>query len=289
MPNQKQLKKPKVSSFIVITLLILGLYASFKELSGASVVNEFSPPFARNSSETSSTNSSGVSSQKRAKRQYGNNGYISGMAQCPAGCFPCTPMQCQSYQMQCMPQMPRIVNLMSCCCIPLMPAKPDLKTACDGEEAVAGCLNGLCGQGYFCSKRKFCCRCQTGKSVGPCVNGLCPAGYACNSNNYCCAIGSSSVLGPCINDLCPAGYECGAGDLCYQTGGLPRDFEVQTRGRNGYVRRNEYIGRGKGQNYRGKKRGGKGKKKYLPSSYWDWESRSADKGWDDYESITNLL
>lgn len=38
--------------------------------------------------------------------------------------------------------------------------------ACDGDESVAGCINNLCGQGYVCTKRRFCCRCESGKTIG---------------------------------------------------------------------------------------------------------------------------
>jgi hypothetical protein len=40
--------------------------------------------------------------------------------------------------------------------------------ACDGEEAVAGCMNNLCGAGFYCSRGQFCCRCANGKSLGLC-------------------------------------------------------------------------------------------------------------------------
>lgn len=86
------------------------------------------------SSSSSSQNSSAVVvaavRAARTKRQYdqGGGGGGGGYGMCPAGCFPCSPMQCQSYQAHCMPQMPRVVNVMSCCCIPLVPAKPDLKS-----------------------------------------------------------------------------------------------------------------------------------------------------------------
>uniref|UniRef100_A0AC34RP46 CC domain-containing protein n=1 Tax=Panagrolaimus sp. JU765 TaxID=591449 RepID=A0AC34RP46_9BILA len=102
-----------------------------------------------------------------------------------------------------------------CCCQTL--TEVNLDTACSGDVAVAGCINGLCGQGYFCQNNYFCCRCSSGASSGPCVNNLCPAGYACNTNDYCCPIGSSSVLGFCVNGACPTGYECGQGNLCYQS------------------------------------------------------------------------
>ncbi|PAV91445.1 hypothetical protein WR25_06409 [Diploscapter pachys] len=60
-----------------------------------------------------------------------------------------------------------------------------LNSACSGGPAVAACLNGLCGQGYFCSNNNFCCRCQTGNTTGPCVNGICPTGYTCGAGNLC--------------------------------------------------------------------------------------------------------
>uniref|UniRef100_A0A0M3I7S3 CC domain-containing protein n=1 Tax=Ascaris lumbricoides TaxID=6252 RepID=A0A0M3I7S3_ASCLU len=145
----------------------------------------------------------------REKRQIG----------CPMGCFSgCqTTLQCQSIA-------PQLVCLRSCCCVPSIAQIPQvaqqavsLATACDGGPAVAACINGLCGQGYFCNARGFCCRCQSGNTSGPCINGLCPAGYACNTNNFCCPLGSGTVLGPCINGQCPTGYSCGAGNLCYPT------------------------------------------------------------------------
>uniref|UniRef100_A0A915PF73 CC domain-containing protein n=1 Tax=Meloidogyne floridensis TaxID=298350 RepID=A0A915PF73_9BILA len=135
------------------------------------------------------------------------------MEPCPPQCFGCQPTNCQA--VQCM--QPQMVNMVRCCCRPAMiiHPQPDLKTACDGEEAVAACMNGLCGQGFFCNHKKFCCRCPIGKSLGNCINGLCPTGYVCNSNNFCCAAGAGSVIGPCVNGKCPEGYECGAGNLCY--------------------------------------------------------------------------
>lgn len=42
----------------------------------------------------------------------------------------------------------------------------DIAAACDGGPAVAACINGLCGQGYFCNARGFCCRCQSGNTSG---------------------------------------------------------------------------------------------------------------------------
>ncbi|KAI1719456.1 hypothetical protein Ddc_08668 [Ditylenchus destructor] len=135
----------------------------------------------------------------RNKRQWG----------CPNGCFSScmNSAQCQRYQLA-------TVCVLGCCC-PSTTLAANLSSACDGDAAVAACLNGLCGQGYFCNSRNFCCRCQSGTSPGPCVNNLCPPGYACNTNNFCCSLGSGSVLGPCINGQCPAGYACGAGNLCY--------------------------------------------------------------------------
>uniref|UniRef100_A0A914HIL9 Uncharacterized protein n=1 Tax=Globodera rostochiensis TaxID=31243 RepID=A0A914HIL9_GLORO len=139
----------------------------------------------------------------RSKRQWG----------CPNGCFsPCmNSAQCQRYQLA-------TVCVLGCCC-PAQSAQTNLTSACDGDPAVAACLNGLCGQGYFCNSRNFCCRCQSGTSPGPCVNNLCPPGYACNTNNFCCSLGSGSVLGPCVNGQCPSGYACGAGNLCYPVTG----------------------------------------------------------------------
>ncbi|EFO26742.1 hypothetical protein LOAG_01742 [Loa loa] len=160
------------------------------------------------------------------------------MQNCPSGCFP----SCYANS-QCQQIAPRMVCIHACCCpatvptnnvhpiftpgsiniIPIpVPIKPpnqlnifSLLTACDGGPAVAACINGLCGQGFVCNKRGFCCRCATGNSTGPCINGICPTGYSCNSNYYCCPLGSGSVLGPCVNNQCPAGYACGAGNLCY--------------------------------------------------------------------------
>lgn len=82
--------------------------------------------------------------------------------------------------------------------------------ACSGGPAVAACLGGLCGQGYFCSSNNYCCRCQSGNTTGlfrpnfhgrrsflsgECVNLQCPTGFLCNTNNYCCPLGSGGVLG----------------------------------------------------------------------------------------------
>ncbi|KHN74674.1 Uncharacterized protein C35A5.10 [Toxocara canis] len=138
----------------------------------------------------------------REKRQIG----------CPVGCF----SGCQN-TLQCQAISPQLVCIRACCCVQQVPQIVDLATACDGGPAVAACINGLCGQGYFCTAKGFCCRCQTGNTSGPCINGLCPAGFACNTNNYCCPLGSGTVLGPCINGQCPTGYSCGAGNLCYPT------------------------------------------------------------------------
>uniref|UniRef100_A0AC34RPG2 Uncharacterized protein n=1 Tax=Panagrolaimus sp. JU765 TaxID=591449 RepID=A0AC34RPG2_9BILA len=134
----------------------------------------------------------------RVKRQFG----------CPVGCYSsCSNnFQCRRYSI-------KSYCINGCCC----GSTTNLSTACSGDAAVAGCINGLCGQGYFCSSNNYCCRCQSGSSPGPCVNGYCPAGYACNTNDYCCPIGSSAVLDQCVNGQCPTGYTCGAGNLCYQT------------------------------------------------------------------------
>ncbi|VDO27682.1 unnamed protein product, partial [Onchocerca flexuosa] len=164
----------------------------------------------------------------RFKRQYPVN--------CPTGCFP----SCYSSS-QCQQIAPRMLCIQSCCCpatispnvhpifnpgsiniipipVPIGPSSSNifsLLTVCDGGPAVAACINGLCGQGFFCNNRGFCCRCASGNSTGPCINNKCPAGYSCSTNNYCCPLGSGSVLGPCINNQCPIGYACGAGNLCY--------------------------------------------------------------------------
>uniref|UniRef100_A0A8R1TWS0 CC domain-containing protein n=1 Tax=Onchocerca volvulus TaxID=6282 RepID=A0A8R1TWS0_ONCVO len=142
----------------------------------------------------------------RFKRQYPVN--------CPAGCFP----SCYSSS-QCQQIAPRMLCIQSCCCPAAI--SPNVHpifnpgTVCDGGPAVAACINGLCGQGFFCNSRGFCCRCASGNSTGLCINNVCPAGYSCNTNNYCCPLGSGSVLGPCINNQCPIGFACGAGNLCY--------------------------------------------------------------------------
>uniref|UniRef100_A0A914DJ40 Uncharacterized protein n=1 Tax=Acrobeloides nanus TaxID=290746 RepID=A0A914DJ40_9BILA len=125
---------------------------------------------------------------------------------CPSGCFSgCSSSnQCRTYNAY-------AVCVGGCCCN----NNNDITTACSGDPAVAGCLRGLCGQGYYCTSNNYCCRCQSGQSPGPCVNGLCPSGYACNANNYCCSLGSGTAMNPCINNMCPAGFTCGAGNLCY--------------------------------------------------------------------------
>ncbi|KAI1720688.1 hypothetical protein DdX_04931 [Ditylenchus destructor] len=175
----------------------------------AEITTEIRPHVYANESSTAESSITEVI--RRTKRQYGGGGF----GFCPPNCFQCNHNQCQMYQPRCMPL---IVN---CCCPNVQ--KFDINTACDGEEAVAGCMNGLCGQGYYCTRRQFCCRCSSGKSIGQCINGNCPAGYACNANNYCCAVGAGAVLGKCVNGLCPAGFACGAGDLCYakSTGIVP--------------------------------------------------------------------
>nr|CDP98841.1 Bm5185 [Brugia malayi] len=138
----------------------------------------------------------------RFKRQY--------MQNCPPGCF----ASCYASS-QCQQVAPRMICIHACCCPERRSEDVIFSAACDGGPAVAACINGLCGQGFFCNSRGFCCRCASGNSTGPCVNNLCPAGYSCNVNNYCCPLGSGAVLGPCINNQCPAGYTCGAGNLCY--------------------------------------------------------------------------
>ncbi|KAI6189769.1 hypothetical protein M3Y97_00044400 [Aphelenchoides bicaudatus] len=123
---------------------------------------------------------------------------------CSSPCFQCSPaLQCQNTYRQ-------FTCNNICCC----PAAPTLTGACDGEDSVAACLNGLCGQGFFCSKTNYCCRCPVGQSIGKCVNGKCPS----STNDYCCAIGMIGVMGPCINGQCPAGYTCGQGNICYSGG-----------------------------------------------------------------------
>uniref|UniRef100_A0A0N4Z9V3 CC domain-containing protein n=1 Tax=Parastrongyloides trichosuri TaxID=131310 RepID=A0A0N4Z9V3_PARTI len=141
----------------------------------------------------------------RAKRQFG----------CPSNCY----SSCQSTY-QCRVYSPSTQCVRGCCC----PTTVDLDTACDGGVAVAGCINKLCGQGYFCSSKNYCCRCSAGKEAGPCLfnstEKYCPAGYACNTNNYCCPLGSGSALNACTgNGVCPSGYTCGAGNLCYPVSG----------------------------------------------------------------------
>ncbi|CAB3396805.1 unnamed protein product [Caenorhabditis bovis] len=137
----------------------------------------------------------------RSKRQFG----------CPANCY----SSCQS-NAQCTRYSVTAICVQGCCC----PGNNNnLETACSGGPAVAACLGGLCGQGFFCSNNNYCCRCQSGNSTGPCVNQQCPTGYMCNTNNYCCPLGSGGVLGSCVNGACPTGYTCGAGNLCYLTSG----------------------------------------------------------------------
>ncbi|CAD5230876.1 unnamed protein product [Bursaphelenchus xylophilus] len=136
---------------------------------------------------------------KRTKRQFYSN--------CPSSCFSCSPAS------QCQAIMPQFTCTGSCCC----PAAKTLTGSCDGEDAVAACLNNLCGQGFFCTRSNYCCRCPVGKSIGNCVNGKCPVGYSCNTNNYCCAVGMIGVAGECVNGKCPSGYSCGDGNLCYST------------------------------------------------------------------------
>ncbi|XGW05310.1 hypothetical protein V3C99_016018 [Haemonchus contortus] len=137
----------------------------------------------------------------RTKRQF----------RCPANCF----SSCSNnYQCQAMPV--QSICVQGCCC---PSSSVNLETACSGGPAVAACLGGLCGQGFFCTTNNFCCRCQSGNTTGPCVNQQCPVGYMCNTNNYCCPLGSGGVLGPCVNGACPTGYTCGAGNLCYLTAG----------------------------------------------------------------------
>ncbi|PAV91534.1 hypothetical protein WR25_24575 [Diploscapter pachys] len=104
----------------------------------------------------------------RQKRQYG----------CPSNCFSScnNNQQCSMYSVQ-------SVCIQGCCCP--SSSSSSLNTACSGGPAVAACLNGLCGQGYFCSNNNFCCRCQTGNTTGPCVNNICPTGYTCGAGNLC--------------------------------------------------------------------------------------------------------
>uniref|UniRef100_A0A1I7ZHK6 CC domain-containing protein n=1 Tax=Steinernema glaseri TaxID=37863 RepID=A0A1I7ZHK6_9BILA len=141
----------------------------------------------------------------RQKRQWG----------CPANCYSsCSGNnQCQGYQVPTM-------CVQGCCCPTPV---PDLSTGCAGKPAVAGCLNNLCGQGFFCqTSSNFCCRCPNGAEADRCVNGACPAGYICNTNDWCCPIGGvgGGVSGPCIGGNCPNGYTCGAGNLCYRNNGV---------------------------------------------------------------------
>lgn len=64
----------------------------------------------------------------RVKRQFG----------CPSGCYSActTNYQCRRYSA-------RSVCVQGCCC----GSSTNISTACDGDAAVAACLNGLCGQG----------------------------------------------------------------------------------------------------------------------------------------------
>uniref|UniRef100_A0A915D7E0 CC domain-containing protein n=1 Tax=Ditylenchus dipsaci TaxID=166011 RepID=A0A915D7E0_9BILA len=156
-------------------------------------------PHLTTASSISNSYSNDTSLVSRTKRQYGG-GYPGANGYCPPNCIQCNFNQCnqmfshhpqQQFQQQ--HQQPRCMPMIiNCCCLPHMPPKLDIKTACDGDEAVSN-----------------------GKTAGEAVNGMCPAGFAPNDNNFCCAIGAGSVLGKCVNGLCPAGYACGAGDLCY--------------------------------------------------------------------------
>uniref|UniRef100_A0A0R3RSW1 CC domain-containing protein n=1 Tax=Elaeophora elaphi TaxID=1147741 RepID=A0A0R3RSW1_9BILA len=210
-------------SFHIVLFLLMMTNISIETITNGTILND----------SKSSTNGN-ISFFNRFKRQYAQN--------CPTGCFP----GCYASS-QCQQVSPRMICIHACCCpaaspanvhpifnpgsiniipipVPIGPPSQtnifSLLTACDGGPAVAACINGLCGQGFFCNSRGFCCRCATGNSTGPCINNLCPAGYSCNTNNYCCPLGSGSVLGityngPCINNQCPVGYVCGAGNLCY--------------------------------------------------------------------------
>ncbi|KAM3717815.1 Uncharacterized protein ACO02O_01831 [Dirofilaria immitis] len=206
------------SHITILLLVIINISIEIDAVTHEVIVND----------QNDNTNAN-ISFLSRFKRQYQLN--------CPAGCFP----SCYSSS-QCQQISPRMLCIQSCCCsatqpnnvhpifnpgsiniIPIpVPIRPggqpnifSLLTVCDGGPAVAACINGLCGQGFFCNSRGFCCRCATGNSTGPCINNVCPTGYSCNTNNYCCPLGSGSVLGPCINGQCPLGYACGAGNLCY--------------------------------------------------------------------------
>uniref|UniRef100_A0A8L7T8G4 CC domain-containing protein n=1 Tax=Brugia malayi TaxID=6279 RepID=A0A8L7T8G4_BRUMA len=205
-------------SFHVSMFLIMITNISSETVANEAILNEHNDNINGNTSFLN-----------RFKRQY--------MQNCPPGCF----ASCYASS-QCQQVAPRMICIHACCCpatmpnnnipavinpgsiniipipVPITPSQSNifsLSTACDGGPAVAACINGLCGQGFFCNSRGFCCRCASGNSTGPCVNNLCPAGYSCNVNNYCCPLGSGAVLGPCINNQCPAGYTCGAGNLCY--------------------------------------------------------------------------
>lgn len=81
-----------------------------------------------------------------------------GTAYCPSNCFQCNGRQCAGFQLRCIP------SIVNCCC--QQSQKFDLSTACDGDEAVAACMNGLCGQGFYCTRQQYCCRCANGKSIG---------------------------------------------------------------------------------------------------------------------------
>ncbi|KAL3101328.1 hypothetical protein niasHT_028084 [Heterodera trifolii] len=205
---------------------------------------------------------------------------------CPPGCFSCTPIHCQAYQ--CI--QPQMMPMVRCCCRPMFISRsqPDLKTACDGEEAVAACLNGLCGQGYFCQRGKYCCRCPVGKSIGRCVNGLCPIGYVCNSNDFCCAVGitTGGAIGPCVNGECPEGFACGEGDLCYpnsvgtslvQEPKAPtRNFPLNVRAKRPYwATKTRRRGAQKGRKNGGTKRRWWGRRENP------WEVRRTRGGWTD--------
>ncbi|EPB69846.1 hypothetical protein ANCCEY_11068 [Ancylostoma ceylanicum] len=173
----------------------------------------------------------------RTKRQY----------RCPANCF----SSCSNnYQCQAMPA-PSIC-VQGCCCpsnnVNLESDEWCALAACSGGPAVAACLGGLCGQGFFCTVNNFCCRCQSGNSTG-----ICPLQYIClarvcsdlqvlaSTNNarlatFAIQITTAVLLaqeefslvnenlwvriaGPCVNGQCPSGYTCGAGNLCYLTSG----------------------------------------------------------------------
>lgn len=122
----------QLCTFAMIFLLLIS-YASLSIKSASP--DEMFRSFAQNYTISSDNSTTSLVKHFRTKRQFdqfqhGIGGYHSapGPGMCPAGCFACSPLQCQSSYMHCMPQMPRVVNLMSCCCIPLVPAKPDLKS-----------------------------------------------------------------------------------------------------------------------------------------------------------------